>query len=99
MNNPAIEPVAKKYAELRYQLMPYTYTLAREAYDTGMPLMRACGCIIRTTSGRAGIAGIPVGPRPADCPRLRKGATSRDVYLPPALVRLVDNARTPAARP
>src|SRR5688572_19840460 len=41
MNNPAIEPVAKKYAELRYQLLPYTYTLAREAYDTGMPLMRA----------------------------------------------------------
>jgi alpha-glucosidase (family GH31 glycosyl hydrolase) len=37
----AIEPVAKKYAKLRYQLMPYTYTLAREAYDTGMPLMRA----------------------------------------------------------
>ena len=28
MNNPAIEPVAKKYAELRYQLLPYTYTLA-----------------------------------------------------------------------
>ena len=41
MNNPAIEPVAKKYAELRYQLMPYTYTLAWEARDTGLPLMRA----------------------------------------------------------
>ena len=41
MNNPAIEPVAKKYAELRYQLMPYTYTLAcggaqqRHAADAG----------------------------------------------------------------
>ena len=54
MNNPAIEPVAKKYAELRYQLIPYTYTLSREAYDTGMPLMRGCGCIIRTTSWRSG---------------------------------------------
>ena len=41
MNNPAIEPVAKKYAELRYQLMPYTYTLAWEARDAGLPLMRA----------------------------------------------------------
>ena len=41
MNNPAIEPVAKKYAELRYQLLPYTYTLAWEARDTGLPLMRA----------------------------------------------------------
>ena len=33
MNNPAIEPIAKKYDELRYQLMPYTYTLAWEARD------------------------------------------------------------------
>ena len=41
LNNPAIEPVAKKYAELRYQLMPYTYTAAREARDGGLPLMRA----------------------------------------------------------
>ena len=41
MNNPAIEPVAKKYSELRYQLMPYTYTLAWEARDAGLPLMRA----------------------------------------------------------
>ena len=41
MNNPAIEPVARKYAELRYQLLPYTYTLAWEARDSGLPLMRA----------------------------------------------------------
>jgi alpha-glucosidase (family GH31 glycosyl hydrolase) len=41
MNNPAIEPICKKYAELRYRLMPYTYTLAAEARESGMPLMRA----------------------------------------------------------
>jgi alpha-glucosidase/alpha-D-xyloside xylohydrolase len=41
MNNPAIEAVCRQYAELRYQLMPYTYTLAWEARDTGLPLMRA----------------------------------------------------------
>ena len=41
LNNPAIEPIAKKYAELRYQLMPYTYTLAWDARDAGLPLMRA----------------------------------------------------------
>jgi alpha-glucosidase/alpha-D-xyloside xylohydrolase len=41
MNNPAIEPICKKYAELRYQLIPYTYTLAAAASTTGLPLMRA----------------------------------------------------------
>jgi alpha-glucosidase/alpha-D-xyloside xylohydrolase len=41
MNNPAIEPICKKYAELRYRLIPYTYTLAAEARTTGLPLMRA----------------------------------------------------------
>ena len=41
LNNPAIEPVTKEYARLRYRLMPYTYTLAWEARQTGLPLMRA----------------------------------------------------------
>lgn len=41
MNNPDIEPVAKKYTELRYRLLPYTYTLTWQARTTGMPLMRA----------------------------------------------------------
>jgi alpha-glucosidase (family GH31 glycosyl hydrolase) len=41
MNNAAIEPICKKYAELRYRLIPYTYTLAAEARTTGLPLMRA----------------------------------------------------------
>jgi alpha-glucosidase (family GH31 glycosyl hydrolase) len=31
---------ARDYIELRYRLMPYIYTLAREAHDTGMPLVR-----------------------------------------------------------
>jgi alpha-glucosidase (family GH31 glycosyl hydrolase) len=35
-----VEPICKKYIELRYRLMPYIYTLAREAYDTGVPPLR-----------------------------------------------------------
>ena len=31
LNNKSIEPIAKKFIELRYQLMPYIYTLAWEA--------------------------------------------------------------------
>ncbi|MGQ9629845.1 MAG: glycoside hydrolase family 31 protein [bacterium] len=34
------EGIARKYAKLRYRLMPYIYTHAREAYDAGVPLMR-----------------------------------------------------------
>lgn len=41
LNNPAIEPIVRKYDELRYQLLSYNYTLAWEARTTGMPLMRA----------------------------------------------------------
>ncbi len=41
LHNPQIEPICKKYLELRYRLLPYIYTLVREAHDTGLPLMRA----------------------------------------------------------
>lgn len=33
--------IAKKYADLRYQLMPYTYTIAYEAHQKGVPMVRA----------------------------------------------------------
>jgi len=36
-----VEPIIKKFLELRYRLMPYLYTVVREAHDTGMPVMRA----------------------------------------------------------
>jgi hypothetical protein len=41
MNNPTVEPIAKKYIELRYQLLSYNYTLAWQARATGMPMMRS----------------------------------------------------------
>jgi len=34
------EEIAKTYISLRYRLLPYIYTLARETYDTGMPIVR-----------------------------------------------------------
>jgi alpha-glucosidase/alpha-D-xyloside xylohydrolase len=41
LHNAAVEPICRKYLELRYSLLPYNYTLTREACDTGLPLMRA----------------------------------------------------------
>jgi len=34
------EAIRKRYIELRYQLMPYLYTIAEEASRTGVPMMR-----------------------------------------------------------
>ncbi len=41
LHNEDIEPVIKKFLELRYRMMPYTYTTVRETHDTGLPPMRA----------------------------------------------------------
>jgi len=83
MNNQAIEPIARKYDELRYQLMPYTYTLAWEARTTGMPLMRAMwlhypyDAQCRKT-GDQYLWGRDL----LIAPVFQKGATTREVYLP-----------------
>jgi alpha-glucosidase (family GH31 glycosyl hydrolase) len=41
LNNAEVEPICRKYLELRYRLLPYNYSLIRAACDTGMPPMRA----------------------------------------------------------
>jgi alpha-glucosidase (family GH31 glycosyl hydrolase) len=35
-----VESICRQYAELRYRLLPYTYTLAWQAHTLGLPLMR-----------------------------------------------------------
>jgi alpha-glucosidase (family GH31 glycosyl hydrolase) len=35
-----VEAICRRYAELRYRLLPYTYTLAWQAHALGLPLMR-----------------------------------------------------------
>jgi alpha-glucosidase (family GH31 glycosyl hydrolase) len=83
MNNPAIEPVAKRYAELRYQLLPYNYTLAREARDTGMPLMRAMWLHYPQDESARWLGNQYLWGRDLlIAPVFEQGATVRDVYLP-----------------
>src|SRR5262249_32108944 len=41
LHNAAIEPICRKYLELRYRLLSYNYGLFREACDGGLPPMRA----------------------------------------------------------
>ena len=37
---PRVEAICRRYLELRYQLLPYAYSLFREAAQTGAPIMR-----------------------------------------------------------
>ena len=83
LNNKSIEPIAKKFIELRYQLLPYTYTLAWEARKTGMPFMRAMWLHYPNDSKAAGIGSQYLWGRDLlIAPVFKKGATTRDVYLP-----------------
>jgi alpha-glucosidase (family GH31 glycosyl hydrolase) len=83
MNNPAIEPVAQQYDELRYRLMPYTYTLAREARDSGLPLMRPLWLHYPDDALARGLGDEFLWGRDLlIAPVYTKGATSRQVYLP-----------------
>jgi alpha-glucosidase/alpha-D-xyloside xylohydrolase len=83
MNNPAIEPICKKYAELRYQLIPYTYTLAAEARETGLPFMRAMWLQYPDDEKVRGLGTQYLWGRDMlVAPVFTAGAATRDVYLP-----------------
>ncbi len=40
LHDTRVEPICRKYLELRYQLLPYIYSTAEQAHRTGLPLMR-----------------------------------------------------------
>jgi alpha-glucosidase/alpha-D-xyloside xylohydrolase len=83
MNNPLIEPVVKKYDELRYQLFPYNYTLAYEARHSGMPLMRSLWLHYPDDTIARGLGSEYLWGRDLlIAPVFEKGATHRTVYLP-----------------
>ncbi|NCI45191.1 glycoside hydrolase family 31 protein [Sediminibacterium soli] len=83
LNNPAIEPIARKYDELHYQLLPYTYTLAWEARNTGMPLMRALWLHYAHDKQASAMGSQYLWGRDMlVAPVFKKGVTSWDVYLP-----------------
>jgi len=83
LRNPAIEPICKKYLELRYRLMPYLYALVKETCETGVPIMRALW--LHYPSEPAAVARgdeYLYGRDILVAPVVEKGATARPVYLP-----------------
>ncbi|MEZ5039779.1 MAG: glycoside hydrolase family 31 protein [Saprospiraceae bacterium] len=86
LNNPTIEPICRKYATLRYQLMPYTYTLAWESRQTGLPMMRSMWLHYPADERVSGIGDQYLWGRDLlVAPVYEKGATSRELYLPEGL--------------
>lgn len=78
-----IEAICRTYAELRYRLLPYTYSLAWQAHRDGLPLMRPL------------VLNYPDDPETWElgneylwgddllvAPVTRQGATAWPVYLP-----------------
>jgi alpha-glucosidase/alpha-D-xyloside xylohydrolase len=83
LQNPRVEPILKKYLELRYRLLPYTYTAARECADTGLPMMRAMWLHhpddpVAVGRGDQYFWGRDI----LVAPVVDQGATTRKVYLP-----------------
>jgi alpha-glucosidase/alpha-D-xyloside xylohydrolase len=83
LHNAQVEPIVKKFLELRYRLLPYTYTIARECCDTGLPMMRALW-LHHNEDARAVATGDQFlwGRDMLVSPVVAKGATSRRLYLP-----------------
>src|SRR5207302_5950768 len=83
LHNAAIEPICKQYLELRYRLLPYNYTLMREACDTGLPPMRALWLHYPTDPQAVKLGDEYLWGRDLlVAPVVEKGAKSRRLYLP-----------------
>ena len=78
-----VESVARKYIELRYQLLPYLYGLFEQAHREGTPIMRPLfwhfqdDPVAMATSDQ-----FLLGENLLVAPILRQGSTARCVYLP-----------------
>ncbi|HBY62209.1 MAG TPA: glycoside hydrolase [Solibacterales bacterium] len=83
LRNAAVEPICRDYLNLRYQLLPYNYTLARESHDTGLPMMRPLWLHYQNDQEAAQHGDQYLwGREILVAPVVEKGVTSRSVYLP-----------------
>ena len=77
------EPILVKYLRLRYQLMPYLYSLGHMSATTGAPFMRALFMDFGADPMVANIGDeYMFGPSMLVAPVTEQGRTSRQVYLP-----------------
>jgi alpha-glucosidase (family GH31 glycosyl hydrolase) len=83
LHDARVEPICRKYLELRYRMLPYLYSAMHECVTTGMPIMRALWLHF-PDDAKAVACGDQYlwGKNVLVAPVVEKGATSRSVYLP-----------------
>jgi len=83
LHNARVEPICRKYLELRYRMLPYLYSAAREATISGLPVMRALW--LHYPDDPAAVARGDEylwGRDILVAPVTERGAASRKIYLP-----------------
>jgi alpha-glucosidase (family GH31 glycosyl hydrolase) len=83
LHDPRVEPICRKYLELRYRMLPYLYSAVRECATTGMPIVR--GLWLHYSDDPLAVARGDEylwGRDVLVAPVADQGATSRRVYLP-----------------
>jgi alpha-D-xyloside xylohydrolase len=72
-----------RFNELRYQLIPYIYSLAKSTYDNGAPFMRPLWMDFPNDPNVANVGTqYMFGPAFLVAPVTEQGQTQKDVYLP-----------------
>ena len=83
LHNAQVEPICRKYLELRYRMLPYLYSAVRECATTGMPIMRSLW--LHYPEDPIAVARQDQylwGRQILVAPVVEKAATARSVYLP-----------------
>ena len=83
LHNQKVEPICRKYLELRYRMLPYLYSAVHECATTGMPVMRAMW-LHYPNDPKAVARGDQYlwGRDVLVAPVVEQGAATRQVYLP-----------------
>ncbi len=83
LHNEQVEPICRKYLELRYRLLPYLYSAVRECTITGLPVMRALWLHYPGDSKAVACPDQYLWGRDIlVAPVVEQGANSRKIYLP-----------------
>ncbi len=81
------EPILEKYLRLRYELMPYIYSLAHSTHESGAPFMRALFMDFPNDPKVAEIGNeYMFGPAFLVAPVTAQGQTTKSIYLPAGTV-------------